>query len=167
MYRRPNADGASGAESRRRLSSRDRFLAVLFSVAVAINFVWEMVQMPLYENMPWASLRSWLLCFRASLGDGVIVLFIWLLGALLYRRRHWFRRLTPGTVGVLLIAGAAIAVGIEVHALAVGRWSYSQYMPLVPPLGVGLSPFVQLLLLPWICMKTAHSLITEEPERAG
>ena len=66
------------------------YLAVLFAVSVGVNYVWEMAQMPLYQDMPFDNLRSWLLCFRASLGDGVIILAIWALGFLIFRERYWF-----------------------------------------------------------------------------
>jgi hypothetical protein len=114
-----------------------------------------MAQMPLYQNMPFDALSSWLICFRASLGDGVIVLAIWALGAAVYRRLDWFRPVRPGSLAILVLSGAAIAVAIEIHALATDRWAYSDLMPLVPVVEVGLSPFVQLLVLPLLSMKLA------------
>lgn len=132
-----------------------RALLALFGVAVGINYIWEMAQMPLYQNMPFDALSSWLICFRASLGDGVIVLAIWALGAAVYRRLDWFRPVRPGSLAILVLSGAAIAVAIEIHALATDRWAYSDLMPLVPVFEVGLSPFVQLLVLPLLSMKLA------------
>jgi hypothetical protein len=127
----------------------------LCGIAVGINFIWEMAQMPLYQDMPFDDPFSWWLCFRASIGDGVIVLAIWAIGAALYRRFAWFRPLRIGNIAVLLLSGAAIAVGIEVHAISTGRWAYSELMPMLPVVDVGLSPVVQLLLLPFISMKLA------------
>lgn len=132
-----------------------RFIFRLFIISTAVNYVWEMAQMPLYQDMSFAALSSWLLCFRASLGDGLIIIAIWALGALLYRRVRWFRPLRRGPALLLLVSGALIAVVIELHALAVERWSYSELMPIIPWLEVGLSPFVQLLLLPWCMMVLA------------
>lgn len=134
---------------------RLRFLLRLFVLAVGINFVWEMAQMPLYRNMPFDDLQSWWLCFRASLGDGVIVLSIWAIGAFLFRRHGWFYPVRPLNAVVLLLSGAVIAIGIEIHALNTGRWAYSELMPLLPVIGVGASPIVQLLLLPWLSMRLA------------
>lgn len=133
------------------------FILRLFFISAAVNFVWEMAQMPLYENMPFDSLMSWWLCFRASLGDGIIVAFIWAIGAVLFREQRWFEVLTPLRAAILLTTGALIAVGIEYVALLRGRWSYSALMPLVPLLDVGLSPFLQLLVLPLPLMRwSAH-----------
>ena len=108
--------------------------------------------MPFYEHMPFTELSSWLLCFRASLGDGLITLVIWIIGYFFYRSRSWFFPLKPAKVLILLVAGAAIAIAIEVYALATNRWEYSRYMPVLPLLGVGIAPFVQLIALPWPSM---------------
>ena len=131
------------------------FLLRLFLVSTAINYVWEMAQMPLYREMPFDDPMSWWLCFRAGLGDGLIVILIWAVGVLLFRRRGWFLVLTAPRIVVLLLTGAGIAVGIEYFALIHGRWSYSPLMPLIPLLGVGLSPFLQLLVLPLPLMRYA------------
>jgi hypothetical protein len=133
-----------------------RFLLRLFLIAVGINFIWEMAQMPLYENMPFDSVYAWWLCFRASLGDGVIVLLIWSAGWALFRTRAWFHPLRGANSVVLVVTGAVIAVAIEIHALGAGRWAYTDLMPIVPVAGVGLSPLIQLLVLPWISMVVAR-----------
>ena len=125
----------------------------LFAVAVGINFIWEMAQMPLYSDMPFDEFFSWWLCLRASFGDGVIVLAIWAIGAALFRRFQWFEPLRPGPVAVLLLAGTLIAVGIETHALETGRWAYSDLMPILAVVDAGASPLVQLLVLPFLSMK--------------
>jgi hypothetical protein len=117
-----------------------------------VNYVWEMAQMPLYEDMPFSELSSWLLCFRASLGDGLIIVAIWGIGAAVYRSVFWFRPLRIGPALLLLAAGALIAVLIELHALTARRWAYSDLMPVLPLIGTGLSPLVQLLVLPWCTM---------------
>lgn len=139
-----------------------RFLMRLFLLAVGINFVWEMAQMPLYQDMPFDDPMSWWLCFRASLGDGLIILLIWSVGFGVFRHRAWLRPLSRGSLLLLLLTGAAIATVIEIHALSTDRWAYSRLMPRVPFLQVGLSPFLQLLLLPWLSMFWAVRL---EPAR--
>ena len=131
------------------------FLIRLFFLSVIINYIWEMLQMPLYQNMPFNELRSWLLCFRASLGDGIIILFIWLIGYLIYRQTDWFVHKSISSLAIILLSGTLIAIGIEIHALSTGRWAYSNVMPLIPVIGVGLSPLLQLLLLPWMSMWAA------------
>jgi hypothetical protein len=45
------------------------------------------------------------------------------------------------------LLGAGCAIGYEWRARALWRWSYTDRMPIVPLLGVGLWPFPQLMLL--------------------
>ena len=45
------------------------------------------------------------------------------------------------------LIGAAVGSPVEWYALASGRWSYTNRMPLMPALGIGLLPVLQLALL--------------------
>ena len=79
----------------------------------------------------------------------VLLLLIFAAGWLVLRRRDWFFR--PGVRGyvLMLVTGLVIAVSIELVAVYVmGRWEYTKQMPLVPGLGVGLTPVAQMLVLP-------------------
>ena len=131
------------------------FIFRLFLWSVALNYPWEMLQMPLYEAMPFTDPMSWILCFRATIGDGFIILMLWGIGFLLTRRINWFGRRRKLAMSLLVISGAAVAIGIELHALRTGRWMYSDLMPVVPLIGTGLSPLVQLILLPLAAMRLA------------
>ena len=114
---------------------------------MAFNAVWEIGQSPLFAPMGgWLS-GTWR-CIVASIGDGGIVLALAVAGSLLFRRVDWLFR--PGLAGYAFMAvlGVAVAVGIEIGALATGRWSYSDQMPLIPVLRVGLAPVLQMLVLP-------------------
>ena len=124
-----------------------RLFIATFLVGVAFDFVWEVGQSPLFAPMGGWFLGTWR-CFVASLADGVIVLAIAAAGSLLFRRFDWFVR--PGLTGYAFMGavGAALAVGIEVGALATGRWSYADRMPLIPVVQVGLAPVLQMLVLP-------------------
>lgn len=115
----------------------------------------NMVQMPLYKSMPFTDVMNWLYCFRASLGDGIIILIIWAAGVLVFRSIRWFRNPGIGKVFLLFVSGSVIAISIELYAVSTGRWVYTALMPLVPPFDVGLSPYLQLLVLPIILMLLA------------
>ena len=45
---------------------------------------------------------------------------------------------------LIIFIGIIISIFIERYALNTGRWSYNQYMPLIPLLSVGLTPAIQL-----------------------
>jgi len=119
--------------------------ATIFAVAVLINYPWELAQMPLYEGAGYDG-RTFLYCFLASLGDGLVVLLIFAAGWIAFRRREWF--MGRGARGYLLMlaAGLIIAVGIERVAVGTGQWQYSEQMPRL--FGVGLAPIAQMLVLP-------------------
>ena len=138
-----------------RLGSLWRTLATLFVVAVLFNYPWELAQAPLYGGMNSFS-TTWWHCFIASLGDGLLVLTIFTAGWAVLQRRDWF--VQPGMRGyfLMLVVGLVIGVSVEwaaVHVL--GRWAYTAQMPLVPGLGVGSVPVLQMLVLPPLIFRVA------------
>jgi hypothetical protein len=139
-------------------------LVETFLIAVAANFAWEMAQSVLYAPMGgWLS-GTWR-CFLASLGDAVIVIGIAGSGWLLFRRVDWFVR--PGIEGYLLMAalGILVAVFIEREAIATGRWAYTDRMPIIPRVNVGLAPVLQMVILPPFVLSLAVRRLRAEKER--
>ncbi len=135
---------SSNVESERR-SRVWSLAATIFAVAVLFNYPWELAQMPLYEGAGYEG-QTFLYCFLASLGDGLLVLLIFAAGWIAFRRREWF--VGQGARGYLLMlaAGLIIAVAIERVATGTGQWQYAEGMPRV--VGVGLAPIAQMLVLP-------------------
>jgi hypothetical protein len=125
-----------------------RSLVSLFILAVVLNYVWEMAQGVFYAGMDFNK-GIWLHCFVASLGDGVLVLIIYLIGWTIFGRFDWFSLRRFGTWAVTIASGLVIGIIVEwvgVHLLA--RWTYTDQMPLVPGLEIGLIPILQMMLLP-------------------
>lgn len=123
------------------------FLAALFAVSFAVNWPWEMLQMPAYTDMsqqPWQ--HTVLRCTVASIGDGAITLMAFGVGALI---SPVVRARSTGSKTYVLLAsiGAVFAIVIEHVALHAEEWSYNEQMPIVPLLGVGLYPLLQLTVL--------------------
>jgi hypothetical protein len=134
------------------IADDSRLLWIFFATsalsAFVLNWLWEMFQMPLFVEMAGRSwLETALPCARAALGDVVMAFSIYGLGAL--AARNWFWGLGGGwnvyLTGALL--GGVFAAAYEWNALASDRWSYSERMPIVPILDVGLWPLLQLPLL--------------------
>lgn len=124
-------------------------LFAIYGIALGINYVWEMLQMPLYEGMYFSEPASYLLCLKASFGDANIAIAIYLLGSLLFRDWRWSNNMTIAKLAYLSVAGGSTAIVIESLAFDAGWWNYSHLMPLLPLLKVGLVPFLQLILLPY------------------
>lgn len=123
---------------------------VLYLVTFFLHFVWEMWQVPLYVGMSDADHWSAVLqCTLATTGDGFIALIAYSISALVARDKYWLNKRSASIMTVFLISGLAITVLLEVFATNVyGRWQYSELMPIVPVINVGLSPLLQWLIIP-------------------
>lgn len=124
-----------------------RRLAAVFVTAVPANYLWELGQSPLYLPPSRLSDMLWH-CFVASLGDGAIIGLIYGACALLFRDRGWYGRMSVPRWGVLLAADLAAGTLVEWAGLRLHRWSYADTMPLLPGIGLGLVPILQMLVLP-------------------
>ena len=135
-----------------------RFVGFTALIALVLNYLWEMLQMPFYQGMPFTNLKSWLMCLKAAVGDMNITLLILLGGRFLFRAWTWWSLRTITTVDYPIMVGVLIAIGIEINAISDGRWSYSDIMPVVPIFHVGLVPLIQLMILPLISFLIAHRI---------
>jgi hypothetical protein len=130
-------------------------IAALFVISVPLNFFWEVTQMPLYVEHG-NLLKFAVHCIIPSFGDGIIVLMIFAIGSVVMRRVDWFDNPKLHGYILMLASGLTIAVFIEwVSVYMIGRWSYTGNMPLLPVLNVGVSPVLQMLLLPPVIFNTA------------
>ena len=124
-----------------------------FAFAVLLNFPWEFLQVPLFEGMAdashWDAIR---ICTRATLGDGLIMLVAYWVTAAAWRDRRWFLHPRPIWLVAFVGVGVAVTVSLEQLALVSDRpdwgWRYAESMPVIPIVGIGLSPILQWLLLP-------------------
>lgn len=118
-----------------------------------MHLAWEMAQMPLFEAGD-ASLRDtfWMCLFATATGDMLFMLTLYLTVALIHRSFWWAcDRSTyshPATWIVPVIIGVLLAVSFELWAVhATDRWAYSS-MPIIPVIKVGLTPVLQMTLIP-------------------
>lgn len=125
-----------------------RKVSYFFILAFAFNFIWEISQSFLY--MPHYVGISGLIKvhFIASLGDVVIIGIIFLLSYLMFGYDFLKDKYSVKNLFVVIIIGLTMAVLIEKYALASGRWEYNSAMPIIPLLKVGLTPVLQMILIP-------------------
>lgn len=125
-----------------------RRLATLFVISVLLNFPWEVAQMPLYvEEGGW--LEFALHCVIPSLGDGLIVMLIFGVGWAVRGRSDWTDQPGWAAYVLMLVTGFSVAVIVEwVGFYGLNRWGYTARMPLLPGLGIGVVPVLQMLILP-------------------
>jgi hypothetical protein len=126
------------------------FNVVLF--AFLLNYPWEFLQVPLFERMAqaphWEAVKA---CTGAACGDAAVALFAYWVMAFALRRRAWVLR--PNALGVVAFTACGLLATLVIERLALAghwmrAWAYSPLMPVLPGLGVGLSPALQWLILP-------------------
>lgn len=126
-----------------------RFFAIAVLTSFVLNEIWEMAQMSAYvetAGQPWTS--TFRLCTRAAVGDVGIILGIYAASALSAGDIGWGLHGRWNTYVTAAVWGLAYAALVEHAALASGRWSYTDRMPVVSILGAGLWPLLQMTMLP-------------------
>ncbi|WP_018622790.1 hypothetical protein [Spirosoma luteum] len=68
--------------------------------------------------------------------------------SLIYRQGLWIEGVTPLQIFSVMLVGGLGATVSELAHLSAGNWSYTKNMPLLPGIGVGLSPVLQFTILP-------------------
>lgn len=127
-------------------------LAIWASLALFLNFPWEIAQLPLYtlwDDPDRARIVAYL--FHCVLGDVLIAVSVYLLTAILFREIVWPMR-RPWTAGAfMLAAGLGFTVFSEwYNVYRLGAWAYQPAMPLVA--GIGLTPLLQWAVLPTLML---------------
>jgi hypothetical protein len=117
-----------------------RHVAIIFIVAFLCNVLWEEAHHVLYLHYH-GEVITHVILFRAALVDAVFIVTAYVTSRLLKKPYLFF------------VITFFVALFIEWWALATGRWAYTISMPLVPFLGVGLSPLVQLTVTGFISQK--------------
>lgn len=123
-------------------------IKIMFIPGFLLNFVWESLQSGLYYHHFKGLIEFIAVHLRASLGDVALIFLIYLLGCSIFKDTRWFIYLNKSKVLFILFAGFGIGVTIEKICLQTGRWSYIQAMPIIPIIQVGLSPVLQMTMLP-------------------
>ncbi len=125
----------------------------VFVFALLLNYPWELMQVPFYEGMAaaahWEAVK---VCTWATLGDGIIMLIGYWGAAIFARDRLWLLKPRPMPLIVFLAIGLTITLLVERLATVSDHptwgWRYAETMPIVPGLEIGLTPFLQWIVLP-------------------
>lgn len=113
------------------------------------NLIWEHLHAQLYAGYMGGEITEFIL-FRASIVDALIITLISLPFVLVpsLKSKSW----------LIAAIGILVAILIELYALNTGRWAYNAFMPIIPILGVGLTPTIQLGLLGYL----SYRLVTKK-----
>lgn len=122
-----------------------------FTIAFVLNVIWENAHMSLYKNFSGdrSSLQRFIRSISDSIKDSLIILTFYAIpGWAIMTTMQWPWHASLYQHFLLVILGAVLAITVELHAIKTGRWQYTDRMPLVPGLNIGLSPLLQMVLLP-------------------
>lgn len=93
--------------------------------------------------------QATLICLKASFGDVGIAIASFAAGAWWDKTWKWFVMPSSAALTLYVATGVLITIAFEWYAVYwAGRWSYSELMPVVPLLRVGLAPLAQWIVLP-------------------
>lgn len=122
----------------------------IFFYALVLNLIWENLHHYLYASYRGGAITGLVLA-RAAAVDALIISAVIYLAqtADFFKKRPQF---------FIVVSGLVIAAAIEKWALGTGRWQYGPAMPLLPVLGIGLTPFVQLAFTGWLTSRISNKL---------
>jgi hypothetical protein len=156
------------------ISQAPQWLRVLrrYLMFIALgNMLWEVTQLPAFADWSEASWK-WLafIAVMGTLGDILIAATSLVLVLVIVDDESWpGQRLSYWRVATLAtLSGVVYTTYSEWrHAVVLHHWRYSNRMPLVPILGVGLFPLLQWILIPPIAFLCATLTLSRvaEPRR--
>ncbi|HAM96086.1 TPA: hypothetical protein DCP13_00525 [Candidatus Azambacteria bacterium] len=119
----------------------------LIFVGFLLNLAWEAGQNLLYAWDPKISVFIPYIFF-VSLKDTLVILAIYWLTALVRQKADWIFEMEAKDLIFAGFIGLAYALGAEFQAIQSGRWQYNELMPLIPGLEIGVTPILQMMILP-------------------
>ena len=129
----------------------------IFVIALLLNFVWEYVHYVLYVC---TIDRLWCAEYTAFV-DALLTLGIYVVVAFLVHDRAWIFSLNKKNIVILFMVSAIVAIVVEWQGLHLEKWTYAQTMPIIPLLNIGLSPFLQMILLSLATLLIVRFLIEQ------
>jgi hypothetical protein len=135
------------------LAALRRYLPLI----LVANLAWETAQLPLYTIWREGSVGQ--LAFavlHCTLGDGLIAVTTLVLALVLVGQADWPRRRFAEVAAAATVLGVGYTILSEwLNVTVRGAWAYAAAMPILPPLGTGLSPLAQWVVLPGACLFVA------------
>lgn len=136
------------------LSAIRRYLGV----TLAAHVVWEALQVPLYGIWEDGSANAIAFAVVHCTGGDLLIAVASLVAALMLAGSPGWPAKRFHAVAALTIAlGVLYTVYSEWLNVSVrGSWSYAARMPTLPPLGTGLSPLLQWIVVPGLALAAAR-----------
>ena len=133
------------------------FSCLLVLIAFVLHLSWEIGHSPLYEWNPSIDFYIPFISFVA-LKDALWSLVFFFVTATILRDHNWPENKKAGYY-IMTLCGLVFATAIEIHATSSGRWQYNEWMPVIPLLRVGLTPIIQMSLIPSLAAFIAQRIL--------
>ena len=144
-------------------AGRSRLLAIggrYLAAMAAGNLLWEFLQLPLFTLWKSASPAAIVFAVLHCWAGDVLIAFFTLAAGILLTGGGWLARAYWRTAAVSIVLGLAYTVFSEWLNVEVrGSWGYASAMPRVLPLGTGLSPLLQWVVVPLVAFTWARPSI--------
>lgn len=127
----------------------NRFVFTTTVLGFVLNFTWEIIQMPLYNSSSF-DINHMAFCALGSVADAVMILFLYFGFAFIFKNPLWIQHLKWQRILIVILTGGIGAALSEIRHLSLGNWAYSDSMPNIPVINIGLSPVLQFMILPLI-----------------
>ncbi len=132
--------------------------------AGAGHLAWEFLQLPLYAVFWTSGTQNILFAVAHCTGGDLLITIVIIVAALVFAGdASWpgARRAYLRVAGISIAMGAAYTVFSEWLNVSVRQsWAYTPMMPTLPPLGTGLAPLAQWLVVPalafWFAWRAAR-----------
>jgi hypothetical protein len=147
------AEGAARVTSVDEASAPKDWLSALrrFVLASALgNLVWEFAQLPLYTIWQEGSAREIVFAAFHCTGGDILISGASLLAALMVLGNARWPHARFHRVALITLAGGLVYTIFSewLNTEVRGSWAYSEWMPTLPLIGAGLSPFAQWIVVP-------------------
>jgi len=117
--------------------------------AFLLNFVWEVLQTPFFVDISTEINTIIWYRFHCTLGDVMISLAGFWFVALISKSRIWFLNPTKGKLLLFVVFGVSYTIFSEIKNVSLNKlWGYSDLMPVIPGIEVGVIPLIQWIIVP-------------------
>jgi len=128
------------------------FITQYTGVMLALNLIWEIAHLPLYtlwDNPDFASKAFAII--HCTLGDGLIAVITFVIARLAIGGDDWPQGRYWRVAATTLLLGLIYTIFSEWLNVSLRQsWDYQEAMPTLPPIGTGLSPLLQWIVLPLV-----------------
>jgi hypothetical protein len=136
--------------------------------SIVLHLTWEVIQLPLYTLWRTGAARDIAFAIAHCTAGDVLIAELTLIAAIAFvGRPKWPVENFAPVAAWAIVFGISYTVFSEWVNLSRGNWAYSELMPVIPGLGVGLSPLMQWLIVPgfvflWLHMKGTPPTVEQD-----